>query len=172
MKMINYWSKGDDAAVPDGCVKSLYDLMEEQGTAKIVFEDGTINDRDGFLNAMKTGCRLHIILDDNEPVAVVWLNRFEGKMARLHFCLFRNAWGEKSERVGRFAVTEILNMRFDGETLYDCLVGYIPDKNKAARMFFQKIGVKTVGHLPMGHWNAEEGKMEPCTIVYMDRGCL
>ena len=173
MKIIHYYSNENGSAVPDGCVMTLFDRMEDEGTAETVFEDGTIRTREDFLRAMKTGCRLHIILDDDDdPVAVVWLNGFEGKMARLHFCLFKKAWGVNSERVGRFAVSELLNLRFDNEPIYDCLVGYIPDKNKAARMFFQKIGVKIVGNIPLGHWNATENKMEPCTIVYMDRGCL
>jgi len=172
MKIIHYYSNENGSAVPAGCVMGLYDKMEEEGTSRVVFEDGAINSRSEFLTAMKTTCRLHVVLDDNDPVAVIWLNRFEGKMARLHFCLFKKAWGKNSERVGRFAVTEILNMRFENENLYDSLVGYIPDKNRAARMFFHKIGVRVAGHLPFGHWNGYTQKSEPCTIVHIDRGCL
>lgn len=172
MKIIHYYSNENGSAVPDSCVMGLYDKMEEEGTARIVFEDGTINSREEFLNAMKTSCRLHVVLENNEPVAAVWLNRFEGKMARLHFCFFKAAWGARSEEVGQFAVAQLLNMKLDDEYVYDCFVGYVPDKNKAARMFFHKMGVWVAGHLPMGHWNAFTQKSEPCTIVYVDRGCL
>lgn len=173
MKIIHYYSNENGSAVPDGCVMTLFDQMEDEGTAEIVFEDGTIRTREDFLDAMKTSCRLHIILDDDdEPAAVVWLNGHEGKMARIHFCVFKKSWGRHSARVGRFALAEILNLRFDNEPLYDCFVGYVPTKNRAARLFFRKLGVKTIGELPMGHWNARKNRSEPCTVVYIDRGCI
>ena len=174
MKIIHHFYHNGQPSIPDHVVMSLYDRMMEDGTAKTVFDDGSIQDRESFLEAMENGCRLHVVVDGDQPVAAIWLNRFEGKMARLHFCFFKEAWGARSAGVGRFAITELLNMKFEDEYVYDCFTGFIPDKNKAARMFFQKIGVgvRTVGHLPLGHWNNEEGKSEPCTIVYIDRGCM
>ncbi len=157
----------------DSEIVSLYKKMGEEGTLNTVLSDGTIQDSQQFLSAMKSDCRLHILLDEEpEPVAVVWLNRLEGKTARLHFCFFKKIWGKKTVEAGKFIVKQLLEYSYEKEYIYDSLIGRIPTSNVLAINFFKKIGVKFVGELPEGHWNHSMQRSEPALVVYMNRGCL
>ena len=156
----------------DSEIMSLYDRMAEEGTVNTVFQDGLVTCREDFLREMKTVNRLHIVFDGKEPVAVVWLNRFEGRTARLHFCFFKKIWGVKSVEIGRFICSELLNYQYENEFIYDALIGRIPASNTLAIRFFEKVGVKFVGELPEGHWNDRTKKSEPCFVVYINRRAL
>ncbi len=156
----------------DSEIMSLYDRMVFECTAGTVFQDGLVNCREDFLKEMKTVSRLHIVIEENEPIAVVWLNRFEGKTARLHFCFFKKIWGERSVKIGRFICSELLNYQYENEYIYDALIGRIPACNILAVRFFEKVGVQFVGELPDGHWNDKAKKSEACFVVYINRRVL
>lgn len=171
MKLIPYIEIDGQRNRKDSYIKRLYEQMVEDGTVNSVFSDGQINNADQFLHAMKTSCKLSIVVEE-EPIAIVWLNRFEGKTARLHFCFFKKAWGARSVEIGRFIVSQLLDYSYEKEYIYDSLIGYIPVSNKPAIGFFKKLGVKFVGELPEGHWNHFKQQSEPALVVYMNRGCL
>jgi len=177
MKLIPYTKIDGIRNFKDSEIVSLYRRMGGEGTLNTVLSDGTIRNEQQFLYAMKTDCQLHIILDEilgeiPEPIAIVWLNRFEGKTARLHFCFFKKVWGEKSVKVGKFICRQILEFTYEKGYIFDNLIGRIPVSNKPAIGFFKKLGVVFVGELPEGHWNHFKQKSEPALIVYMNRGCL
>ncbi len=171
MNLIPYIEIDGQRNFKDSEILLLYDRMVEDGTVNTVFQDGIINCREDFLHEMKTSSRLHIVVDE-EPVSIVWLNRFEGKTARLHFCFFKKAWGERSVEIGRFICRELLQYQIEGEYIFDALIGRIPAGNKAAIGFFKKVGVEFIGELPEGHWNDFKKRSESCFVVYINRRCL
>jgi len=153
----------------DSEIIALYDRMVSEGTVNTVFQDGLVNSSEDFLREMRTCNRLFIVIENKEPIAITWLNRFEGKTARLHFCFFKKAWGNKSVEVGRFICSQILDYMYEKEYIYDSLIGRIPASNKPAIEFFKKVGVKFVGELPEGHWNHFKQQSEPALVVYINR---
>ena len=177
MKLIPYTKIDGRRNFKDSEIIALYRQMAEEKTLNTVLSDGTIQNEQQFLSSMKTSCQLFVILDEplgeiSTPIAITWLNRLEGKTARLHFCFFKKAWGVKSVKVGKFICRQILDFTYGKGYLYDSLIGRIPVSNKSAIEFFKKIGVKFVGELPEGHWNHFKQQSESALVVYMNRGCL
>lgn len=172
MKLIPYSEIDGQRNFKDSEIMSLYDRMVSEGTAETVFSDGTIQNREQFLFEMKSDRSQLYLLIEEEPVAVVWLNRFEGKTARFHFCAFSKIWGKKTIEAGQFICSEILNYKIGEKYIFDALLGRIPVSNKIAVDFLKRMGAVLVGDIPYGHWNDKAKKSESCFMVYMDREVL
>ncbi len=172
MNLIPYTKVDGQRNFKDSEIMSLYDRMVSEGTADTVFQDGSINNSWDFLNEMKCRSQFYVLVD-SDPVAIVWLNRFEGRTARLHFCFFQKIWGEQSIEAGRFICRELLSYQNkDGRYFLDSLIGRIPASNTLAINFFKKVGVQFVGEIPEGHLNAKTNQSECCHIVYVNRRCI
>lgn len=171
MILLPYYTNNGEPSISDADVKKLYNKMVKDGTAGTVFSDGTIKTADDFLDSMKTTCRLYVVVDKT-PIAVVWLNRFEGKTARFHFCAFQEIWGNRAIEAGKFVYREILDFKYQSEYVYDALVGYLPKNNEHAVKYMEKLGVQVIGELPFGHWNDVTQTSETCLIVYVNRECI
>lgn len=156
----------------DSEIMGLYDKMVSEGTSDIVFYDGIIKNREMFLSEMKSNrCKLHILFD-KEPIAIVYLNMFEGRTARFHFCAFSKIWGGEAIKAGRFICGEILNYKYEEDYIFDALTGRIPVSNKKAVEYLKKMGAVIAGKIPLGIWNERNKKSEDCFIVCMNREVL
>ena len=130
----------------DSFIESLYDKMVRDGTDKTVFYGGDVLSRRDFLNKMKSvGTVLIVAVEDNTSLACGWINGFECNIARVHFCLFSEVWGERSIEIGKEMIEKALSL-----TGCDMLTGMIPEKNKRAIDFSIKCGAKLMGILPYG----------------------
>ncbi len=173
MKLIPYTKIDGQRNFRDSEIMSLYDIMESDGVTTTVFYDGNIQNRESFLGYMKSkSCQLHILLDESCPIAIIYLDRFEGRTARIHFCCFLKIWGKKTIEAARFSLNEILNYKYeneDDEYFFDVLIGRVPSTNKSAISFLKKVGCSFVGEIPFGYWNNKKQKSKNCFITYIDR---
>ena len=174
MKLVPYCLIDGVRNIADSKIMGMYDRMVSDGTADYVFEDGEIRNREGFLESMKSTCSLYILLSDtSEVLAIAWLNRFEGRTARFHFCAFKTAWGGNTVYMGQFICREILAYTYnDGSYIFDTLIGRIPSNNSIGVAYLKRLGAHFLGEIPKGHWNEKKKKSESCHVIYMNREIL
>ena len=157
--------------VTDSGIKSLFNRTVEDGLDKIVLYDGTVQTPEAFLNMAKApGTYFYLGYRDKELIGYVWLNRFENKTARYHFCAFKEYWGQLAE-IAEFAMTTLLSMKDNtGAYVFDLFTGYVPVWNQAAIKFTLKHGGYSAGEIPNAIYNAETQKSEPAEFIYYTRG--
>ena len=157
--------------VTDSGIKSLFNRTVEDELDKIVLYDGIIQTPEAFLNMAKaSGTCFFLIYEDKKIIGYVWLNRFENKTARYHFCAFKEYWGQLAD-VAEFIMTTLLNMKDNtGTYAFDLFTGYIPTWNQAAIKFTLKHGGHSAGEIPNAIYNAETQKSESAEFIYYTRG--
>lgn len=150
-------------------VMGLYDRMKEDGTADIVFYDGSVRDADGFLRKMRyENIALYAVYADQKLAGVVWLNGFEGRVARCHWCVFSPYWAKGSVEIGKASLRKILAIKERGGAyLYDMLLGILPSSNERAVRYCLKCGGRKAGVVP--NLVCMNGKSAEGTIIYYTR---
>ncbi len=157
--------------VPDSKIKGLFDQTVTDCLQDIVFYEGTIKTAESFLAMAKSfGTFFYLLYDDKDVVGYTWLNRFENKTARQHYCVFKKFWG-KSIDIGKFTLESFLKQKdSEGDYIFDLLTGFIPAWNKKAINFSLKCGGKTYGEIPNAIYNAKMQRSEPAVFIYYIRG--
>lgn len=150
-------------------IEGLYRRMQEDGTADTVFYDGTVRDAAGFLRKMRyENIALYAVYADRELAGVLWLNGFEGRFARCHWCVFSPYWGKGSVEIGKASLRQILALtEGGGRHLYDMLLGVLPSSNERAVAYCLKCGGKRAGAVP--NLVYMDGKSAEGTIIYYTR---
>ena len=144
--------------------------MQTEGKTNAVFMAGDVKTSVQFREAMQNGSNcLYIIERGNNLCGVMWLNRFEDKMARIHFCGFKGTPLAEMINAATIATNELLNHKDDKGYLLDVLVGYIASKNKAAIMLVRAAGFKVSGIIPNAAFNDETGESEEVVVLYKNR---
>ncbi len=153
----------------DSEIMELYDRIQEEGT-DYIFQDGDIQTRDDLLSMVKSSKNFfYLVGEKGRSVGIVWLNRVEHKMARLHFLAFREVWG-RSVNIAKNVIINLLSIQHrNGEHYFNVLTGHIPSKNHQAICFMKKCGCTVVGEVPHLMWNEANQESEPGTIVYITR---
>ncbi len=156
---------------PDSQIVGLWERTEKEGLVGTVFYEGTIKSAESFLAMAKhPGTAFYLIIMNDAVVGYTWLNRFENKTARQHFCVFREYWGGLVE-IGKSVLHQFLHMRDNsGRFVVDLLTGFVPAWNKRAIKFSLKCGGKTYGEIPSAIYNAKTGTSEPAVFIYYSRG--
>jgi hypothetical protein len=156
---------------PDTFIRGLYLQMTAEGTVETVFHDGRINSADDFLRAMKSSNNcLYLVCLEKKIVGIVWLNRIEATSAHVHFCGFKESWGEQSERIGRETMRMLLGIKSrNGKYLFDVLLGLIPAGNERAVNWLLDIGLQKVGVIPHGLFSIRTGKSIDGLILSLTR---
>jgi len=154
----------------DSDVKQLWERTLADGLDKIVFYEGTISTAYDFLNmAKQPGTAFYFIFAGTDVIGYTWLNRFENRTARQHFCVFKEYWG-KSLDVGRFVLDKLIHMKNpEGEFILDLLTGYVPAWNERAIKFSLKCGGRSHGIIPNAIFNGVTGKSESAAFIYYTR---
>jgi len=162
----------DNWTLTDGQVRKLYGITISDRTAGIVFYNGQINSADEFLAAMKNGQNLLYVVDAQGPgiCGMGWLNRFEGKTARIHFTGFSNCWGQDSVAICREVLSQLIHQRDKAGYVFDVFIGITPSRYRLALSFLAKVGMRTVGEIPHACWNAKRQQAEPGMLSYYVRG--
>lgn len=160
MNLITYHTKDGIPSLKDSAIMALFDTMESEGLVDTVFYDGSVQDRETFLNVMKANY-LGMVVEE-KPIAFFWLTDRNARRCQIHFCFFKEARGKRALEVGKFILDVLAGAHLD------CLVGYIPDFNKPAISFFKRLGVEFAGTIPHGIYNHRTGRSEACHVVYFD----
>lgn len=146
----------------DSQLKIIYNRMIAEGKDH-VFSDGTIQNADDFVKMAKSeNNTLYMVYYENEIVLVVWLNRFEGAMARLNFCSLGRIDYKIKIKAGRFII-DLLT-----EKVFDLLVGHVPISNQKAIQYSKSCGAKILGTAPNLVWNEKEKRSKPGVILYYE----
>lgn len=155
---------------PDSDILSIYDRIIDEGK-EYIFKDGTILSRVMFLEIMKDGrTALYIIYYEEKLLGIIWLNRFEGRLARVHWCIFDGFSAKQKIQAGRYASEQIMEMKdAKGNYVFDLLLGYMPTTNNKAIQFTCLCGGIIGGTIPNLIWDSKEGKSEPGVISYYSR---
>jgi len=172
VNLLTYSAIDGIPTLTDSEVMGLYEQMEMDGTSETVFYDGSVMGAHDFLRTMKHGnTRLFVVSLEREVAGVIWLTDFEARRAAFHFCFFSNAWDSDLVFVGTECVSEILNMQNgSGEPIFDALTGIVPEFNKKAIAWCEKMGFEVLGILPSGCWVSRLQKSVPGTVYFVERG--
>ena len=154
----------------DSFIESLFDRIQSEGKVEAVFMAGDVKTSVQFREAMQNGSNcLYVIESENNLCGVMWLNRFEGKMARIHFCGFKGTPLSDMIDAATTATNELLEHKDDKGHLLDVLVGYIASKNKAAIMLVRAAGFTVSGIIPHAVFNEATGESEDAVVLYKKR---
>lgn len=140
----------------DSQVLAFWERMVRDGTGGRVFFDGSITDGAQFLAKVKRTDHLFLFcFDGATPVAVCWLDTFAPHRAHIHFCVFRESWGNAAKALGRLVLKTIEDMKdSNGEAVFQMLLGITESSNSPAIRFAKSIGLSKCGHIPGYLWNA------------------
>ncbi len=157
------------STMTDSQIMELYRHTEQDGLIDVVFYDGSIQTEKDFLSMVKApGTVFYVFFEGLQEQGYVWLNRFEGRGARIHFCGFKHAWG-RALPMGQFCVDFFTWVKdLEGNFLFDLLMGITPAENIFARAFVQRCGFRELGEVPKAVWNTKAGKSLPGIFFYYD----
>jgi len=148
----------------DSQLRAMYDKIvdEEKG---YIFSDGTIPDREAFVKMAKsTDTSFYVVYHVEAPVLIVWLNRFEGAIARMNWCAFNGVSIRTKIKAGRY-INKLLT-----DKVFDLLIGYTPASNEAAIKFIKLCGGNVIGTVPNLIWDDKEKVSKDGVISYYKRG--
>jgi len=155
----------------DSGIKRLFLRTVEDDLATVVFYEGTVRTEEQFLAVMKYGeCLFYVIYIDSDVIGYAWLNRFENRTARYHFCAFKDYWGRLDDVAPEIMSTLFKLKDSKNKPLFDLFTGYIPIWNKPAVKFTLKHGGRSAGEIPNAIYNAETKQSEPAIFIYYTRG--
>ena len=148
----------------DSEIQKLFDLMERDGTDRVVFFDGSVRSAAAFTDFIsQPGVILFIAMDGNIPAGFGYLTDFANRIARAHFCIFSEYWGDQSVVIGRLLLSRAMSI-----TGLDMLLGHVPAVNQKAIDFAVRCGAQIVGTLPFGSVDAD-GKNHPTAVIFYVR---
>ena len=147
----------------DSEIKGLYQIMERDRTAEIVFCNGIVKNKEDFFNYIsKPETVLYVALDakaGDVPLGIGWINNFENRTARAHFCIFAEG-RSRSVEAGKALVQRASKF---GDL--EMLIGMIPATNEKAIHFGQKCGATLACILPKGSC-CEGFESGPTAVLY------
>lgn len=148
---------------------AIYNKLVAEKLDIILFSTEAEMSPDRFVSIMKSDGTLLLLAEDSENniAGILWLNRFEGKSARMHFCIFKNWWGKSSEIMQLFREHVFSLVDSFGLPIFNTVVGYIPSVNTHAIRCALRDGCKLCGVIPDYFWDYRVGKMIDATVVYV-----
>jgi len=171
IKIIPYIEVNGMRTFSDSVIMGLFDRVKDESLYPVVFYEGTVTTREGFMMLMKEHLNhLYVLTRDKKIFGFVWLNRFEGRTAHLHFCTFRNSWGTGSNVMSaKKTLSCLMNLKADNGYFYDLLIGFLPVWNTHAIGFVKACGAKSSRIIPNAIYNMTSGESEPAEFIYLTR---
>jgi hypothetical protein len=170
--LIPYIEVNGSWALPDDAMKGLYRMMVKEKTSRKVWYSGSVQSEDDFVRVSKSmGTHTVIILTkDGKPGAISWLNNFLAASAQIHFVLFREVWGEKSQEVGQMALDYFFGLKNkDGDPFLKVLMGITPESYDLAIRYIKSLGVTVIGTIPNFLHNYYTNETMGAVISYLER---
>lgn len=152
----------------DSELLGLYHRMAAEGSASAAWPYGP----ERWMMEMKERrSLLYVVMVDESPGGMLWLNDFRGKYAHVHLVVFREFHGRDHVEKGRFAVQSVLQGKDAlGRYAFDGFVGMIPEWNRVAVAYALRCGFRKVGVVPFGHYNIDEDRSEAAVMLAIGRG--
>jgi hypothetical protein len=156
---------------PDRVLVGFYERMQRDGTLAEINYEGQVPDVAAFVRIARGADYFAAVESDGEAVAVVWLNRYAGRRAHLHFCTFATIWGEWTVPVGKQVLDQLIHFKDEHGYLMDVIWGIVPTANRRALEYALACGGVLCGTIPGYIWNAAEKRSEAGAIIsYTRRG--
>ena len=151
----------------DSELLSLYNQMVLDGFVNLMFITEPHMNAGRFLQIAKSSDVLfHVCMNEDTPVSVLWLNRFEGRSARMHFCIFKK-WRHDADLIMQTYIQNIASIKDEnGVPVFNRYVGYIPSINKPEIDCALRNGCRMCGEIPDYFWDYKKGKPLDATVVY------
>jgi hypothetical protein len=123
-------------------IAHVWERIEAERLAKVVFYDGYINDLVAFTDWVRLPANhFGFVYDKEIPLAVFWVNNHSGLAGMIHFAFFKAGHSNRLD-VGRL----VLGMCFKGGL--SSLYGLTPALYAGALAYIQELGFKLLGLLP------------------------
>lgn len=130
--------------VSDDELKTIFHRIESEGTLKIVFYNNTVKDEVEFIKFFKsTQNFIALAYLDKKPCGFTWINSLNETYAFMHFCFFKEFWGERMEGIGETSFDY-----FKSWGSFQVFIGMIPGFNKKAIKFAKRMGYVELGTIP------------------------
>lgn len=155
--------------VSDEFMESLYNRLCIEGKESSVFYDGSIKNKEEFINYFKSsGVVLYLVLSKVDIVGMAWLTSFDQRTAQVHFSAFNGA-GKGVVRAGTFTINKLVNLKDSNGYLFDSLYGIMSMNNEVGRKYVKKCGMVGVGVIPNFCFNYWTQRSEDGEILYINR---
>ena len=158
--VLRVWNPQQEGTLAEADVRQLWDRTRQEGLHDTVFYDGGVTCARDFVQLVAPGrawlYRIDRVggvagvggVDVPDTVAYCWCNGFMGRIACIHFCIFRDGWAE-SVAIGRMATQFLLeSVGQDGDPLLHSLVGVTPAPYRHALALVDALGFRRVGRIP------------------------
>lgn len=131
-----------------GDLETLYQTAHDQGIARFLFYDGSVDSAQCFADMVRAGnlwtyagfCRA-----SKEPLALSIVEPFSGRSAFMHFAFFKGMGIAQRHGIGR----AFLRLLFqDREKGLSCVCGLTPAPFRHAWGFALELGFKKLGRIP------------------------
>lgn len=170
MNVLPYVRTDGIPSMRNSFIESLWEKMVADGVVNSVFRDGSIVCRDDFVNYVTSEAVIFCVaIENDKPAGMAWLNRIEKRKAWVHFCVFSSHWGAPAVDVGKSLVSFLINLKSNGEFVFDVFLGLTPKDNRLAVRFIRKVGAKSLGEVKSGIWNAADGASQPAIFSCYER---
>ena len=150
ISIVPYMEKDGVRTLSDSTMASLFERMEQDRLVRWAFFDGSVINATGFIQRMKYRNWLFLVKENDEVMAIFWLNHCAMRSCWLHFAGFKDSWGGWIRQAGRFVLRWLLSAPSpaDGHPIFDSILGVIPRTNKMACRFASDVGMQRVGVAP------------------------
>lgn len=137
--------------LPDTTVMQLWDRMEKDGTAKVVFYSGSVNGPWSLVSFLKRlDISAHFLTHGGKIIGMTWLTDIASGRAFAHFCFFREAWGNGlALEAGKKSLEYWFGQAYEnGKPIFHTIAGATPDVYEHAVRFVGKLGGHIIGTIP------------------------
>ena len=153
----------------DSEIMELYDRLVEDGLDRVMFFMEPMMTRELFLEGVKSNGTLFYAIEDEDGsiAAIAYINRFEGKTARYHTCVYKKWWGVGGSKISLLMADHIKGLRDEnGMPIFVRLIGYLPSIYEHTLNAALREGVSIVGCIPDYFWDYQTNKSVDATILY------
>jgi len=156
VRILPYIEVNGARTISDEDLKDIYNRMTHEGTLTTVFYGDRVNSELEFISFFKNPNNfIAVAFLDKEMCGFTWINSLNETYAFMHFCFFKEFWGEKMQGIGKTSFDY-----FKSWGRFKVFIGMIPDFNKRAIQFAKKMGYVELGTIP------EMVKENGMTILY------
>jgi hypothetical protein len=135
-------------SVSDTHIRDLWARLEQCGVARATFRNGEVRSADEFLMMLKHPSNIPVlVIDDGALIGLAWLNGIQRLYAYAHFTFAREAWGVCVDH-GKAILEYWFSLKLDGEPALEVLIGNIPECNRHALKYVERLGLKRLGVIP------------------------
>jgi hypothetical protein len=137
---------GGKSSASDEFLLTIWDQMVAEDRVKWVFYDGSIVDEHQWLAFIKSPTNYPLVVVNDKSIgAIAWLNNYENKSARGHYC----GLGAYHKEIGRMIMSYWKSFKdTKGDPILLTIVGITPETNTLGYRMLKILGFNIIGIIP------------------------